>query len=968
METTVAELSEALQQRETKLQWIAESETEESRAVEMYNMVCTIPEYGSLENPIVGEHIAEYRLEKKESMQEIADKFKTTVEYLKELPGNKAFENRRAAARLEAGTKIWVSMTAAPKCPGMEEHQSDSEYESEEEKVDEQKKVEEENNRCDKKVEEENDRVIEQLVEREQQLTPSMAAIRKYLLEERLPEDRLARMRTIEMAPMYEVNAEGALCRVRQKGKDAKLGLELQVVVPEKMQGAVIEANHQGLGCHESVIKTFQKVRAKYWWPGMYADVHRFVKYCAKCQFNAKVRSAAPITKHITANAPGETIVIDLLHYPQAKGYKYVLTVIDAYSRWGEMEPLKDKSAVTISEAIIKAVIANTHGQVKLIISDNGTEFKGDMAAAMQMLKIEKKFTAAYRSEGHGMVERFNQAISEKLKTIISQDEQNWHLALPWVKLAYNNTPHAALSMENEGLTPSEVHIGRKLRMEADNVTGGLDENLPKNPSLYVQQLRNHLVGVHKWVKESQAKYNEKMRQAANRRGIKKHREWKVGNLIRLEVPPETGAKRKLHDKYEGPYEVMEKESEYTYTIKKVGDDRTKTNVHANRMADFKDVNESAAEKEEANKTREQEPVITKAEREHSDKGKAYEVESILDDRGSIKKGNKKYKVSWKGYGKEDDSWEPMENLKCSKMVEKYELKKAGIFTVQMICTAMQEKQKKQRVMMVARVEETEEKVTLRAAIQDGITLKMDINDPNKTAQQTLDEICEKAGIDQNDIVVVWASPPCNTYSRCNKCNYTRGNHFRESEGEPTTGSKGTTAEEHDRLVRRIKAMLLIMKKFVMENPAGGLEKMKFMADWEDKKKLIELCAYGWPFKKSTNLWVQDIDWIPEGNTGSGRCEKKCGQGEINKVTGIFKHYMALAMEPHRGPRGTGATSLKCGMPKRLLEEILLQVAKETDISNKVVLDLCAGFQSLRETAINLGMKYRVKLFLLLPG
>jgi hypothetical protein len=28
--------------------------------------------------------------------------------------------------------------------------------------------------------------------------------------------------------------------------------------------------------------------------------------------------------QHIEANAPGETVVMDLLHYPKAKGHKYV--------------------------------------------------------------------------------------------------------------------------------------------------------------------------------------------------------------------------------------------------------------------------------------------------------------------------------------------------------------------------------------------------------------------------------------------------------------------------------------------------------------------------------------------------------------------------------------------------------------------------------------------------------------------
>ena len=74
-------------------------------------------------------------------------------------------------------------------------------------------------------------------------------------------------------------------------------------------------------GCHEnkeghaSVLKTFQKVRERFYWPGMFMDVQQYLKFCPECGLNAQKRSKAPITQHIEANAPGETVVMDLLHY-----------------------------------------------------------------------------------------------------------------------------------------------------------------------------------------------------------------------------------------------------------------------------------------------------------------------------------------------------------------------------------------------------------------------------------------------------------------------------------------------------------------------------------------------------------------------------------------------------------------------------------------------------------------------------
>ena len=118
----------------------------------------------------------------------------------------------------------------------------------------------------------------------------------------------------------------------------------------------------------------------------------------------------------------------------------------------------------------------------------------------------------------------------------------------------------------------------------------------------------------------------------------------------------------------------------------------------------------------------------------------------------------------------------------------------------------------------------------------------------------------------------------------------------------------------------RIKEILELLGKYAMENPAQGLAESWHMIDWETRRKTVDLCAYGWPFKKSTDLWTKDMEWMPRGNTADGRCGKLCGQGMVNPV--------ALAMQPQRGPRGAGHMSAKCGMPEQLLSEVLWAACK----------------------------------------
>ena len=357
-----------------------------------------------------------------------------------------------------------------------------------------------------------------------------------------------------------------------------------------------------------------------------------------------------------------------------------------------------------------------------------------------------------------------------------------------------------------------------------------------------------------------------------------------------------------------------------------------KFRVHADRIAPFKDLMEQ--------------DMRTKAapDSEAPDEKEDYEVESIVDDTGSRAAGTKKYLVRWKGWGPEHDEWVKLDDLNCPEEVQQYELRKVGVYGI-------------------ADCPWTKCKGTAVFAVQHGqqdVVLKMDLNG-EETPEALLETICKKAGVERKDIVLAWASPPCETYSRANWSNLSRGNHYRDKSGGESTVSeeKATKARQHDRLTQRVKEVLQMIKFFVMENPQGGMEKMWFMADWESKKRVVELCAYMWPFKKTTNLWTNlGKLWQQNGTTGNGRCGDKCTQGDMDPITKRFRHFMALAVHPERGPRGVGSAKMTCGIPDMLITEILKGMAEAVNMKGKVVLDLCAGFNSIRNAVLKAGASY----------
>jgi len=149
------------------------------------------------------------------------------------------------------------------------------------------------------------------------------------------------------------------------------------------------------------------------------------------------------------------------------KGYKYILTMIDMFSKKAWAVPTKNKTGKTISNAFETAIpkMLKTPRSVR---SDRGSEFiSNEFNFMLEKHGIKQVLSSAHLPQSNGCIERFNQQLKRMMNmNRVQNDSEDWISDIQILVDNYNNSIQRVIKK-----TPNEAEKGTDNKEIKENIT-----------------------------------------------------------------------------------------------------------------------------------------------------------------------------------------------------------------------------------------------------------------------------------------------------------------------------------------------------------------------------------------------------------------------------------------------------------------------------------------------------------------
>uniref|UniRef100_A0A914YC62 RNA-directed DNA polymerase n=1 Tax=Panagrolaimus superbus TaxID=310955 RepID=A0A914YC62_9BILA len=342
----------------------------------------------------------------------------------------------------------------------------------------------------------------------------------------------------------------GFLLKTDDKGRTVK-------IVPLKVRKFLWEEKHGGIfGGHFGTKKIKTLLRNRYFWNNMGNDLAEWTKSCMQCFAHGSHRRDRPQLHPIKTDLPMQIVGMDIAEMPVSEnGYKYMLVIIDHFTKYASAYPLQSKSAEEVAKVFLENWCLREQRFPRQIISDMGREFDNKLLSRItELTNVESIFSLGYNSQFNGLSERFIQTLKKILAKRVNETFE-WSDVLPFALFAYNTVPHEAT-----GETPQFLLHGFDAFVPSEIDPADIPTVYQTDLQEYKHQVLENLYATQAFVREKFEVYCKNMAKEYNGRKRTHPPTLAKGDLVFIELPTERvkNALSKLAPRWEGPARVIE--------------------------------------------------------------------------------------------------------------------------------------------------------------------------------------------------------------------------------------------------------------------------------------------------------------------------------------------------------------------------------------------------------------------------
>jgi hypothetical protein len=411
------------------------------------------------------------------------------------------------------------------------------------------------------------------------------------------------------------------------------------------------ELHDAATGAHCGRDRMLAEMQRRFDWRGMAGDVERYVLTCDACQRN----------KHSKQLKPGLLMPLPLpedpcVHWttdavcglPKSKrGFDAIQVYVDRLTKLKRFAAARTSDgSVQLAGTTLRTIIG-PHGMPKSLVSDRDPRITARFWRELsRMLGSDVNLSTAQHPQSDGQSEREIQTLSTALRGYVNAMGDDWDEFLPALELAFNSKQQAST-----GAAPFTLVYGTDARLPIDCA---LDDARPVTVPAAAQRAERMQKAL------DLARSKAEIAQAKQKRLADQHRRLqllKPGDRVLLSTDglQLRSGTHKLTARYIGPFDVVGCVNDNAVTLALpplLGALHPTFNI--SRLKLYRDGRALFPNRPQ----RLQQPPAVETD---SNGVARYEVECVLAQRGAA--GRRELLVRWKGYGAEDDQWQPRSQL-----------------------------------------------------------------------------------------------------------------------------------------------------------------------------------------------------------------------------------------------------------------------------------------------------------------